>query len=954
MKKQLKLLLLVALLASYCLPSWAQTPSTEGQDFWVTFLRAADADKNASGHGDPQELKLTISAREACTVTIQQEGADDIVLSVGDNSSTEIGSNTTTAKDIYGKDRKLSQNSCYSYDNETITKTAVHVKATKDISLFAGNYRDKSFDAANILPTPALLDDYLVQTYPPSDHEDKPHGSHFAIVAVEDGATTVDFNLTAKTNKGNIGAQNVTLKKGEVYYIWTGKNAGDEADLSGTTIKARNGKKIAVFQGCVHTNIPDHVRDRDHIFSQAMPTAYWGNEFGITASRKHRRDIVAVMALNDGTEVYINSDDGEPVKVHTFDFTKDKKQYWTFEIGESLAYCADMSDGKPGSPFTGKLPAPLIVDSSCYLTTSCPAGVHLFMVSNRYDNITEKVKADTLISDPAMLWISPIEQVIKEINFSTYSTNQDSLHFVNIVTTTGNVASMEWNGQSIKDHFHPLRGTDNQYSFARILIQNGHVDKNKRVNHNLKGDQGFLAHVYGYGQRESYAYSCGSSTVQRSITFNGLPLEIDSVCDTTFCVHDEIAMILNIGNNDYQRVFWDYGDGVTYESDPNASSKEMRETSHTYTSPGWYDLRVLAEYINPCTKKAFKDTLGLRFYVSRPDTVWHVRDSCVAEDYSGELTVLDTIPYGCDSVVVGLFFLHRKSSATIPVSVEDAWTFKDSTYTTSTVIYDTIPNFVGCDSAITYQLNIVKCLGLEMENKPEEQKVCAGENLEIPFSYNRDGGYEKAYLSIVKHDPTAEWGYRLVGRIPIEQFEDKGKEGDRKLATLTLPIKSWAPGHYTGCVLMVDANCTKTEGGIAVPDTIPSPALDIMVKYPKDLLVFKFNNVLAVLQNKGYDFVTYQWYLNGEKIDPLKNPSAVTSVFHSNEIFKEGDEYFVMLTEKGKDALASCSFFVPKQEDLDDYTTKKDAPAATKKLINNRMCVEFDGRTYDMYGQRIK
>lgn len=48
-----------------------------------------------------------------------------------------------------------------------------------------------------------------------------------------------------------------------------------EGDLSGTYVKARNGKKIAVFQGCPHTNIPYQVKQRDHIFSQAMPTQYW-------------------------------------------------------------------------------------------------------------------------------------------------------------------------------------------------------------------------------------------------------------------------------------------------------------------------------------------------------------------------------------------------------------------------------------------------------------------------------------------------------------------------------------------------------------------------------------------------------------------------------------------------------------------------------------------------------
>ena len=302
MKKQLKSLLLVAFLLSGTTITWGQaTPSTEGRDFWVTFLRA-DEDS-----GGPEKLTLTISARKQCVVTIDNPNAGI------NNRRISINPGNTTIPMINDK------NACYSYQSEQILYTALHITSTEEISLFAGNYRNKSFDAANIYPTTALLDDYLVQTYPPSVHSDDPQGSHFAIVAVEDN-TIVDYNLTARTAGNRIGAQSVTLNKGQVYYVWTGEKEGDEADLSGTTVKARNGKKIAVFQGCPHTNIPYKMRDRDHVFSQAMPTAYWGTEFGITASRNHRRDIIAVMAINDGTQVFINSADGEPQLVHTFNF----------------------------------------------------------------------------------------------------------------------------------------------------------------------------------------------------------------------------------------------------------------------------------------------------------------------------------------------------------------------------------------------------------------------------------------------------------------------------------------------------------------------------------------------------------------------------------------------------------------------------------------------------------
>ena len=923
MKKHLNLVWMVAFLLGGTALSWAQAPSTEGKDFWVTFLRASEND------GGPDTLKLTISAREACTVTIQQPGvARDIVLNVGDNSSTEISTNGGPGG------QKLTKNSCYSMSNETVTKTALHVTATKDISLFAGNFRKKSFDAANILPTAALLDDYLIQTYPPSDHENKPQGSHFAIVAVEDN-TIVDYTLTATTSGGKSGRQTTsTLSKGDVWYVWTGKNAGDAADLSGTTVTARDGKKIAVFQGCPHTNIPNGVRDRDHIYSQAMPTAYWGTEFGITASRKHRRDIIAVMAINDGTKVYINSEDGEPQLVHTFNFAQDKKHYWTFEIGESVAYCADA--GK--SDYSGKLPEPLIADSSCFLTTSCPAGVHLFMVSNRYDNIVETVSADTLVSDPAMLWISPIEQVIKEINFATYHTEYVDdgkqcgikFNYMNILTTTENAKTMTWNGTNIKQYFSPLRGNED-YSFARIEIPRG--------NHNLKGQLGFLAHVYGYGQRESYAYSCGSSTVQRSIAFNDEPLDINGISQTHFCLGDTINMKLNIGNNDYESVLWDFGDGITYSSRPGASNNEKKTAQHAYDTPGWYDLSVTAKYVNACTGAEYEENLGLSFCVVRADTIWHIKDTCVAEDYRGEETTMDTVDYACDSVVVTQNFVHRASSYRFSASPKNDTIINGVYYDESPAepITWTIPggNYVGCDSTIICDLKIRKCLNLEISNDSAVQFACYGSTYDLPFSIHKDADYGEVFF-------TLEGQQAVVLDPDAIKMDDEVIDG-RKSGIITLPLNKLQPGRYKATVEIEDINCE---------DKISSPVLDLAVRYPEDVFNFKFNNVLAVYKtgkegNAGWDFRAYQWYRNGEAIQ-----DATESIYHTEEIFTPGDFYYVELTDKNGVTLPSCVFIVP--EDLDNYKPETTEPAAIKTFINRRLYIKKGDVLYDMYGQRVK
>lgn len=887
MKRFIKSLVLVAIFVGMAMPSWGQSPSTEGRDFWVTFLRA-DEDS-----GGPEKLTLTIAARKQCIVTIENSNA-------GFNRRLNINPGNTTIPMINDK------NACYSYNSEQAAYTALHISSTEDISLFAGNYRDKSFDAANIYPTSALLDDYLIQTYPPSAHADDPQGSHFAIVAAEDN-TTVDYVLTAKTEKNNIGAQSVTLNKGQVWYVWTGKKAGDEADLSGTTVKARDGKKIAVFQGCPHTNLPEGMRDRDHIFSQSMPIAYWGSEFGITASRNHRRDIIAVMAINDGTQVYINSEDGEKVLVHTFDFTKDKKHYWTFEIGEEEAYSTHKN-----SPYTGKLPAPLVIDSSCFLTTSCPAGVHLFMVSNTYDEPTS-THSNGSISDPAMLWISPIEQVIKEINFSTYA-DGTNIHFMNILTTTADAPNVVWTDEndtqrSLASEFHPLLGNPD-YSYARVEIKNG--------KHQLKGNIGFLAHVYGFGERCSYAYSCGSSTIQRSVTFNGTPLMIDSIYPGKFCVNEDIEMKLNIGNNDYESIVWDYGDGITYSANVNAPNDEKKKTSHIYTVPGWYDLKVSAVYVNPCTNTRHNEEMHFAFRVVRPDTIRHQKYDCVAEDYDGPMFVLNTVTYDCDSVVITGVEYGRESSYSYDLVARDGYELNGTWYTApyQEVTWVAGKNAQHCDSLVTCRLTIVSCLDMNIPNNKDAQYICPGDYYDLQYNYVKGNIGETHFI---------------IGSKDVIVTPKNG--------SISLPTNELKPGYYQSRITVQDTVC----------DQLLEFPIDLAVFYPSNIFKYKFNNVLAVYNkanNGGYEFVGYQWYRNGEAIQ-----GATESVYHTEAPFTLGDVYFVVLTDKNGMTLPSCSQTI---ETIDLPIETQQAPPATKHLINRQIIIRKGEQTFNIYGQRVQ
>ena len=556
MKKQLFNALLFCLLAMPAMSIRADVidegQTTEGKDFWVTFMQADQDDNNAL------VLSLSISSREDCQVTIKNPFSgytEDVIVTANQMKLVELyngnvlASNARSAMAGTGK-------VCYSVNSEKVDTCALHVTATKNISLFATSYKKATFDATNVLPTLSLLDEYIIQTYTPSDHDgpSATQGSHFAIIAAEDN-TIVDYCPTvptqsindsinaAQTKKDFMGEDALTerekfwlnytvgdtlhspvLNAGQVYYVWTGKKDKDAGDLSGTYVKARNGKKIAVFQGCPHTNIPYQKEQRDHIFSQAMPIQYWGNTFVLTASASRPVDIIRILALHDGTEVRINGN-----LVHTFNFANEPKRYWEFEIGTEGTYAKE---------------------GSCLVTTSCPCAAHLFMVSQRYHGDKNSN------GDPAMLWVNPIEQQIDQVTFATYaSSNGTTSHYVNVVTDQPDLMTISGGTTTPTMTFNPVSGSSTYY-YAQVSLGND------ATSYTLKSNgSNFIAHVYGFTKNESYGYSAGGATVplSQSIYINGEEFSPDK--ENNLCGKDTVKFECK---PDFMpdSVIWHFGDGT--------------------------------------------------------------------------------------------------------------------------------------------------------------------------------------------------------------------------------------------------------------------------------------------------------------------------------------------------------------------------------------------------------
>ena len=573
--------------------------STEGKDFWVTFMQAdQDANNNLV-------LSLSISAREDCKVTISNPYTNysQVVNVTANNmelvqlySGNVLANNARTAMKTSGK-------VCYAVNSEKVDTCALHVTSDHNISLFATNYKKATFDATNVLPTASLLDEYYIQTYTPSDHGgiSSTQGSHFAIIAAED-STVVEYVPTVPTRSiadfltqfDNWGEEvfniypeyerfrnfraigdtivSAMLMKGQVYYVWTGMKDGAAGDLSGTYVKARDGKKIAVFQGCPHTNIPYQVKQRDHIFSQAMPTQYWGNTFVLTASSSRPCDAIRVLALNDGTEVRINGD-----LVHTFDFTTEPKHYWEFEIGASGQYAKD---------------------GSCVVTTSCPCAVHLFVVSQQYHGDKNSN------GDPAMLWINPIEQQIDQVTFATYaSSNGTTYHYTNVVTDKPD--QMMLDSGSIASQFKPVSGSSTYY-YAQVSLGN------TAGSHTLRCTGGnFIAHVYGFTENESYGYSAGGATkpLTQYITINGQTFSPDT--ENTLCGEDTIKFACH-PDYEYNKIEWYFGDGTSDLSNTDS-------VPHYYAQSGSYSAYVLIyrESSHVCAGQNAIDSIPITVTIGR-------------------------------------------------------------------------------------------------------------------------------------------------------------------------------------------------------------------------------------------------------------------------------------------------------------------------------------------------
>ena len=402
--------------------TWRTVRSTEGRDFWVTFMDNAGTSITVK--------QLTFQLRIS---TKAEKATGSIKFKNGSYSYPfEVLKDSIYAFTVPEEMRQ------YAYATETeAAYKGVHVVSDADVTVYACNYKDESYDATMVLPSNKTLGrEYVVQTFS-SDFT----ATEFVVVATASGTTDVYITPTVNTSNGSdqktpiISAgktKKVSLKQGQVYFLRAGASS---SDFSGTGIYAT--QEVAVFTGGQFASIPggDGTLTQDHIFEQVVPLRFYGKEFAVTVPELYNYNIARVTAIYDNTEVIVN---GKKLKE-----ALKKNETCDIEIKEDGAW----------------------------IQTSYPTICYSYFTSGGENDRVEAVNGKKYkFGDPSMVYVAPIEQGLDEINISAFAiVDPDSAteasrkevpmqHYVNVVTRTVATNAMTINGQLVTSGFKELNG----------------------------------------------------------------------------------------------------------------------------------------------------------------------------------------------------------------------------------------------------------------------------------------------------------------------------------------------------------------------------------------------------------------------------------------------------------------------------------------------------------------
>ncbi|MCD7972635.1 MAG: IgGFc-binding protein [Candidatus Azobacteroides sp.] len=487
-------------------------------------------------NGQEASMEVRIVALKACTVTL---------LFTEDNSSHEIhmaeNEIITYALDDYQKE--LVTNDASGTSNKSLKITS-----TEDVFVYAFNQARSIAEAASVFPIESYGVRYYIMSYSPYYYNEVYFSyDSFLLIAEEDG-TNIFLN--------NSPQPVTTLSKGEVYCHLSDLNE----DLTGTFLRAS--RPVACFVVNHGTNIPVGYNAVDNLFEQMVSVDKWGKEFFVPVTDAGI-EIIRIIASEDNTTVTLKTLTGD--NTHTIN------------VGEFVEEFVRHSE------------------AGAYITSDLPVAVCSYMVGWSYPEQELILNGRNSIGDPALAWISPIEQMLNEsMNLAAYvSQGQTSveLHYAILVVKTSDKNSTQWK-TNINETWATLTGvwTDHHsgYSYIRVKLD-------ETLNYTFYNPEGMLVWGYGYGEAESYYYQVGCTfkEINRASEFFVNEVAYDHIDGKQVPVCDDIlleAVIEGDVDTSWDYLYW-------YIDDIEDTTKRNIHTWSTSLTKGTHKIEMEVVFI---------------------------------------------------------------------------------------------------------------------------------------------------------------------------------------------------------------------------------------------------------------------------------------------------------------------------------------------------------------------
>ncbi len=696
--------------------------ATHGNDFWFCLPRTlwGSSDNHAC---------LYFMAEHNCSVTIENELID---FSVTKNikSRREINARLDTLNMVEIPWRML----CFADTLEDGVPASqqvaalpqakgFHITSTDTICVYLFAYSSGNIDVTNLLPTEMLRDEYVVQTY-------QNNMGMFQVVATEDN-TVVDITLGDYDWLGRPkdSVVTVTLNRGMMYNVMVGylcdyhpeccsppcnsfmsiadRHFDDDTvrsawfyydslyvDLSGTYIKARDHKRIAVFQGNQMGAVGGGAGDL--LFEQAMPIRYAGTEFLVPNLMASIHDYIQFTGLVDSTTVTI---------MNPYEPTHPTRTL-TVNAHESDWFLINN------------------VENALYITSDHPILTSV-MPSFNFGGLRREGSA-TLVVVPVEWWHNGPANGGQTFWVDENRNGWSYYHSMHIFTRTADVGGMYFNRYPIDTMFTEIPGTPYSYAYVHYF---SHLVTYTRAQHFVENRQGgpfwVVADAEKTGEHSVYSYA----HLQRGKNYlevNDVP--VDSLPeDTIWCMYDPMQFHGWV-ERPADSIIWDYGDGVV----ERYRYEDGQQVSHTFADTGRFEVKRIIQYMD----EALDTTWGYgacKSVFTRPsDTMFayirvrdHIDMSLSVTECDGPFTfrghVLETTdthylttsgyPSGCDTLwqIDLVVCPHCTSFSDTVLDYMLPWVFNGVTFTYETRGYP-VHIDIGdeCDSIIFYDLTILE------------------------------------------------------------------------------------------------------------------------------------------------------------------------------------------------------------------------------------------------------